>query len=129
MDVAASVTELDALLEKAGKLGFMVHVFHTGRHGLEVLAVVYQWKGCADVVVLFDGQHAHAYRMPTGESTDVFAPTHIYWWYSASAVWTLRALLTLPEPGHPNAPNTLVPAPPGAGIPSDRTPVQMRHRG
>jgi hypothetical protein len=128
MDVAAGVTELDALLEKAGKHGYLWHLFRSDRHGPDVVAAVYRWDGCADVLVLLDDQHAHAYRMPTDEDTDLFAPTRIYWWYGASAVWTLRALLTLPEPGHPNAPDTLVPAPPGAGIPGARMPVRMRHR-
>lgn len=103
-------------------------MFRTGHHGPDVLAAVYQWETCADVVVLFDDQHAHAYRMPTGEGTDVFSPTHIYWWYGANPVWTLRVLLTLPEPGQPYAPDTLVPAPPGAGVPGSRMPVRIRRR-
>lgn len=128
MGVAADMAELDALLEKAGRRGFMVHMFRSDRHGPDVVAAVYQWEGCADVLVLFDDQRAHAYRTPTGENTDVFAPTHVHWWYGASAVWTLRALLTLPHPGHPDAPGTLVPAPAGARLPGERVPVRMRRR-
>lgn len=121
MAAAANVTELDALWEKAGTLGFTMHTFHTDRHGPAVTAMVHQWETCADVLVLVDDQHAHAYRTPTADNTDVFTPTHLYWWYEANAVWTLRALLTLPKPGHQNAPDTLVPAPSAAGIPGNRT--------
>jgi hypothetical protein len=122
------MTELDALLEKAGKLGFMVHAFRADQHGPDVLAAAYQWEFCADVVVLVDDQRAHAYRVPTWDGVDVFAPTQVCWWYRGSAVWTLRALLTLPDPGHPDSPGTLVPAPPGTGVTGDRVPVRMRRR-
>ncbi|MPZ83107.1 MAG: hypothetical protein GEV28_23025 [Actinophytocola sp.] len=123
------MTEWDALIETAGRRCYLWHMFRMDRHGPELLAGVYQWRDCADVVVLFDDQHAHAYRIPTDENTDVFTPTHVYWWYGANPVWTMRALLTLPAPGHPDAPDTLTPAPPGTGIPGDRMPVRMRRRG
>lgn len=103
------MTELDALLERADERGYELHVFRTERKSHEVVAGVYHHPGCADVFVLSDGEHAHAYRLPTGADTDVFTPTHVYWWYSASPVWTLRALLTLPEPGRRDAPDVLVP--------------------
>ena len=118
MDAVASVTELDALLAKAGKLGFMLHMFRTDRHGPEVLAGVFQRSGYADVFVFSSDEYA--YRLPADADTDVFTPTHVFWWYGASPVWTLRALLTLPEPGRPDAPDTLIAAPSGLGIPGDR---------
>jgi len=129
MDAVADVTELDVLLERAGKRGFMVHMFRMDRHGPEVMAGVYQWRGCADVFVLSGGEHAHAYRLPTGADADVFAPRRVYWWYAQNPVWTLRALLTLPAPGHGDAPDMLTDAPPGMGVPGDRMPVRMRRRG
>jgi hypothetical protein len=123
------VDEVDALLEKAGKRGFMWHQFRVDRHGPDVLAGVYQWEGCADVVVIRDERHAHAYRTPTGPDTDVFVPTHVTWWYSGDKlVWTLRALLTLPEPGCPHAPTALTPAFPGTGVTGARVPVRIRRR-
>lgn len=141
-------TEVDALLEEAGKRGFMWHQYRVDRHGPDVLAGVYQWEGFADVVVIADVTHAHAYRTPTSPNTDVFAPTHVTWWYgdntrlwqsrpdrlpvtgigAGSLVWTLRALLTLPAPGDPYAPATLVPALPGTGISGARVPVRIRRR-
>lgn len=123
LDSAAEATELDALLEKAGKRGFLWHMFRTDRHGPEVLAGVFQHVDRADVLVLTGHDHAHAYRLPTTGDTDVFAPTRVYWWYAATPVWTLRALLTLATPDEPDA---LVQAPPGLGISGDRVPVRMR---
>lgn len=129
MDTTVDVTELDALLEKAGKLGFMWHMFRTDQHGPEVLAGVFQHSDCADVVVFNSDGYAHAYRLPTDADTDVFEPRRVYWRYGARPVWTLRAVLTLLAPGHPDAPNTLTPAPSNLGIPGDRIPVRMRRRG
>lgn len=126
MDATADVDELDALLERAGKTGFLWHMFRVDQHGPEVLAGVYRWGGCADVIVLSGEQSAHAYRTPTDTATDVFAPREVLWWYSHRPVWTLRALLTVPPPNHPNAPITLTMAPPGTGVPGDRIPVRLR---
>jgi hypothetical protein len=123
-----TVTDWDALLEEAAARGYLWHLFRTDRHGPEVLAGVFQHHGSADVIVFSGAEHAHAYRLPTGRDTDVFTPSRVYWWYAASPVWTLRALLTLPAPGAQDAPRTLHPAPPGAGVPGDRHPVRMRRR-
>ncbi|MPZ82529.1 MAG: hypothetical protein GEV28_19850 [Actinophytocola sp.] len=54
------MTEWDALIATAGKRGYLWHMFRMDWHGPEVVAGVYQWRDCADVVVLFDDQHAHA---------------------------------------------------------------------
>lgn len=91
------MTEWDALVETATERGFRWQVFRTDRHGTEVLAGVFRHRDVTDVVVVSDEDHAHAYRVPT-KDTDLFAPSRVYWWYAASPVWTLRALLTLPAP-------------------------------
>lgn len=122
----ADPTELDVLLETAGKRGFMWHMFRTDRHGPDVLAGVFQHPGFADVIVMSSSEHAHAYRLPTDADTDVFGPTRVSWWYGASPVWTLRALLTLTCPDEPQTSDALIPAPPGLGIQGDRVPVRLR---
>jgi len=49
--------------------------------------------------------------------------------YHSNAVWTLRAVLTLPPPGHPDAPTVVLQAPPGIGLPKEgRMPVRVRMR-
>ncbi|MGB3438984.1 MAG: hypothetical protein WBA97_09555 [Actinophytocola sp.] len=108
----------DALLELASVRGFRWRRFGAGQDGPELLVGVYQWADCVDVLVVRDAEHAHAYRTPTGPATDVFAPTHVYWWYGDyNLVWTLRAVLTLAAPGELGAPARLTPAPPAARLP------------
>jgi len=123
-------TELDALMATVGKRGFVFHSFRVDRHGPDVLAAVHDFGGCADVVILVDEDRAVAYRTPTGPGIDVFSPSQVYWSYAAGPVWTLRALVTLPPPGHPDAPSGLMEAPSRLGIPGDsRAPVRVRKRG
>lgn len=119
-------TELDVLLERAGRRGFLWHMFRDDGHGPDVLAGVFRYSACADVLVLTGDRYAHAYRLPTGVDTDVFAPSRVFWWYGAGPVWALRALLTLAGPDQPDAPRTLTPAPPGLGVRGDRVPVRVR---
>ncbi|HEU5472265.1 MAG TPA: hypothetical protein VFV67_16545 [Actinophytocola sp.] len=122
--------ELHLLLDRLGRCGYLIHQFdHDGRNGPATVAGVLDWGGCADVVILHDETHAVAYRMPTEPGTDVLAPTAVFWSYASCPVWTLRALLTLAPPGHPDAPVTLTAAPPGLGLASDhRLPVRVRRR-
>jgi hypothetical protein len=141
--MAVDVNELDALIEKAAKRGYLWHRFRDDDVGPEILAGVYQWGACADVMVLADEKGSHAYRVPVIPAVDVFAPSHVHWWYGRSddavrlprpglvlpgvnRVWILRALLTLPNPGELGGLLPLVPAPPGTGISGDRVPVRMR---
>ncbi|GAB3438867.1 hypothetical protein [Actinophytocola sediminis] len=129
MGVSADICELDALIEKAAKRGFLWHQFRIDRHGPEVLAGVFQWRACADVLVLADDDNSHAYRTPTNPTTDVFAPAHVCWWYGGnSMVWVLRALLTLPRPDERGARFPLVPAPKGTGVNGARIPVRICRR-
>jgi hypothetical protein len=130
---ALAVDEIEALVDEAGRRGFLWHLFRVDRHGPEVLAGVLRWPDCADVVVLIDDRTSHAYRVPTRESgVDVFAPTWVHWFYGLSAdvgmAWVLRALLTLPDPGAPGGLPAPVPAPAGIGVAGDRSPVMIRRR-
>jgi hypothetical protein len=122
-----AMDELDALLERLGKSGFLLHAFRVDQHGPDILAAVRDYNGLADVVILFDEHTACAYRTPTGDGLDLYNPQAVYWWYGTNPVHTLRAVLTLPPPGHPDAPVTLADAPRGYGLPrAARTPVQVR---
>lgn len=134
--------ELDALLEKTSKRGYLWHRFRDDEHGPDVLAGVFHWDGCVDVVVLADENGTHAYRTPAEPTADVFAPSHVHWWYGrsdaailpdtsktlkgVSMVWVLRALLTLPGPHEPGGLPDLMPAPKGTGVSGDRVPVRIR---
>lgn len=129
MGATVTVDELDALIETIGKCGYMWYRFRDNRHGPQVVAGVYHWPTCADVLVLIDNRDTHAYRTPT-PAADVFAPALVHWWYGRSEdigmVWVLRSLLTLPRPHHPGGLPPAMPAPPGTGVPGDRVPVRMR---
>ena len=121
--------ELAVLIERIGKNGFFLHSFQGDRHGPDVLAAVRDFGGTADVMIMFDAERACAYRTPTGPGVDIFAPAHVFWSYASSAVWTLRALLTVAAPGHPDAPAELAPSPPGLGVPQEwRERVRVRKR-
>ncbi|WP_154814455.1 hypothetical protein [Actinophytocola xinjiangensis] len=137
------MTELDLLLEEAGKRGYLWHQFRSDQDGPEVLAGVFGWGRCADVVVLAAEEGTHAYRTPVESTGDVFSPARVYWWYGRSdgavglpaagmvlpgvgMVWILRALLTLPAPDEPGGLPPLVSAPKGTGVSGDRVPVRLR---
>jgi hypothetical protein len=135
-------SELDVLLERASRRGYAWHRFRDDRHGPEVLAGVFGWDNCTDVLVLTDEKGTHAYRTPIAPTVDVFAPTHVHWWYGrsddavlpgtgqvlrgVSMVWVLRALLTLPDPGEPGGLPAVMPAPKGTGVSGERVPVRIR---
>jgi hypothetical protein len=121
--------ELRVLLDELGRRRFLMHSFRADQHGPEWVAAVRDFGGRADVFLLLDAQRACAFRTPTGLDIDVLAPRAVFWWYMATPVWTLRALLTLDPPDHPQAPHRLVEVPPGLGLPiDDRSPVQIRGR-
>lgn len=122
--------ELEELLTLLGKHRFTMHEFQPDRDGPEVLAAIREFRACADVVVMLDQQRACAWRTPRRPDLDLLAPTHVFWVYAANPVWTLRALLTLPPPGHPDAPADLIGAPDGLGLPTqNRKPARIRIRG
>lgn len=123
-------SELDDLLVRLGRQRFMEHAFRVDRHGPDVLGFVHAWgAGTVDVVILFDERLACAYRTVTGPDVDVFAPDLVSWWYSSSPVWTLRAMISLPQPGHPDAPSLVMTPPRGYALPKEgRRPVRVRGR-
>lgn len=121
--------ERDELLDRLGRQRFMAHAFRVDHHGPDILALVHDWGWTADVVILFDEAVACAYRTASGPGVDVFAPELVAWWYSSSLVWTLRAMIALPQPGHPAAPNQLLAPPRGYTLPkAGRMPVRVRMR-
>ncbi|RKT85583.1 hypothetical protein SAMN05421805_11816 [Saccharopolyspora antimicrobica] len=101
-----SSSEIDLLLTELGSNEWTVWVFGP-KHGPGIVAAVHRWQTCADVVILrgeTGDNDATAFRTPTMLGSDPFVPVLVSWQYHSSAVWTLRAVLALPEPGHPDAP-------------------------
>ncbi|MBB5159698.1 hypothetical protein [Saccharopolyspora phatthalungensis] len=96
-------SEIDLLLTELRRTVWGLWVFGP-KHGPDVVAAVHRWQTCADVVILRGEDDATAYRTPTMLGSDVFVPDLVSWQYHSSAVWTLRAALALPPPGHAQAP-------------------------
>ena len=123
------VSELDALMAQMGRQRYVLHKFMVDQHGPLVLAAVHDWGEQADVLIVWDENTACAYRTPSGTGVDVFAPREVCWFYTAGPVWTLRNLLELPQPTHPDAPRALTEPPAGYALPeADRRPVTITMR-
>lgn len=69
-----------------------------------LLAAMFKWPTCADVLILRNEHHATVYRVPTFDDAGVFNPTVVSYQYHSSPLWALRAILALPAPGEPGAP-------------------------
>jgi hypothetical protein len=122
-------TELDYWLEKLRRERWMLHLGGTDARRPDWIAAHFQWHDCADVVIIRAEDSAAAFRTPTDEITDVLCPDYVTWVYGddKSAVWVLRAALSLPRPGSPDEPYHLIDAPPACRIPLDgRRPFTMR---
>jgi hypothetical protein len=104
--------ELDDALRELGRARFVFHEF-----GEDALAAVHDWGGTADVLIIGDSPSAAtAYRTPSPEGLDPFAPLNVLWIYASDVLSTVRALLGLPSPAAEGAPSKLIPAPPGIGL-------------
>ncbi|MDI2027187.1 hypothetical protein QFW96_01135 [Saccharopolyspora sp. TS4A08] len=110
-------SEVDAQLDEMRKNGWESYVFGP-RDDPNAVGLAYRWKTCADVLVLHAEDDATAYRMPLGPDADLFAPRIVSWHYHAPAEWTIRALLSLPRPGAPDAPLAMLTPPPDCAVPA-----------
>jgi len=81
------------------------------------LAASYDWGNCVDQLVMRSCDRVAAARMPKLGRVDVFAPEVVVWAYEGSAECTMRALLNLVHPQHPDAPTDIYPAPRSLHIP------------
>ncbi len=79
------------------------------------LAASYDWGDYVDQLTIWCWDRVTAARLPTPQ--DVFAPEVVVWAYQGPAERTLRALLTLVHPQHPNAPTGIHPAPRSLHVP------------
>ncbi len=82
------------------------------------LVASYEWEHYVDVVTIRDfDRRVVAARVPKqcGE-VDVFAPDLVVWAYEGPAEPTLRAVLDLVHPDHPDAPTSAFPAPPALRV-------------
>jgi hypothetical protein len=119
----------DVLAQLTRQRRWMAYYFGA-RDAPSSMAFTFDWRGssCADVLLLRGEDDALAYRVPTDSGTEVLRPTLICWSYQGSALWTMRAVLSLHPPTHPQAPYLLYPAPNDYRIPNATTPQRLTIR-
>ncbi|QUH05703.1 hypothetical protein HUO13_01210 [Saccharopolyspora erythraea] len=118
--------DVDHLLGELRRRGWVLFVFGDKKRP-EMVGHVFAWSTCADVVLLRSEDDATAYRVPALPDTDVFRPELVSWQYHAPAAWTLRAVLTLESPEHPDAPRAVLRPDRGCFVPSEvRRPLTIR---
>ncbi|MGH3936408.1 MAG: hypothetical protein ACRDS1_15760 [Pseudonocardiaceae bacterium] len=91
------------------------------------LAASYDWQDYVDHITIRRWDQVTAARMPKLGRVDVFAPEVVVWAYEGPAECTLRALLTLVHPQHPDAPTGVYPAPRSLLVPRhEQRPMSIR---
>lgn len=88
------------------------HVYLPDRDNPQVVTSIRRWQDGVDVIALFNPQDALAYRAAMDLRDDPFNPHLVTWVYAGLPVWTIRAALALPEPGHPGEPRVEQEPPP-----------------
>lgn len=94
------------MLKEIVRRGYRMHYFGRNPREPELIAAVYRWPQhrCADAVILRGKTDATAYRAECGPSDDPLRPRCVDYLYQDSALWTMRAILTIGAPGTPTAP-------------------------
>lgn len=91
------------------------------------LAASYEWDRYVDLVTIRRFDRVTAARIPNRGLVDVFAPDVVVWAYEGPAEHTLRALLNLVHPQHPDAPTVEYPAPRSLHVPRhEQRPTTIR---
>lgn len=91
------------------------------------LVAAYEWTHYVDLVTIRDFDRITAARAPKHNNVDVFSPDTVVWAYQGPPQPTLRALLDLLHPHHPDAPQGEYPAPPSLLIRrADQRPMTVR---
>jgi hypothetical protein len=86
----------------------------------DLVAALFSWDACTDVLILRNANYATGYRVPTDRDAEVFNPWAVLYQYHNNPLWTLRAMLSLPAPGTPDAPHAMeVPKRPECFIPDN----------
>jgi hypothetical protein len=100
------------------------------RSAPHALVASYDWDSYVDLLTIRGFDRITAARVPKDGPVDVFAPECVVWAYQGPPQWTLRALLTLVHPHHPDAPATAYPAPAALHVPRDeQRPMTIRLPG
>jgi transcriptional regulator with XRE-family HTH domain len=112
---------VEELLADVARDGFTLHCCGP-RATPNALVASYHWDQHVDVLTIQDFDRVTAARVPKHPALDIFAPEVVVWAYQGPPQQTLRALLNLVHPAHPDAPTTAYPAPASLQVP----PAQQR---
>ena len=100
------VLELQDLFGELRRRGWTL-ILWGPRTSPSLMGAMFQWRDCADVLLVRSQHRATGYRVPTPRGGgEVFNPDVVLYQYHQSPLWTLRAMLSLPRPGIPGAPVT-----------------------
>ena len=81
------------------------------------LVACYEWRHYVDLLTIQNFDRVITARVPKRGTVDIFTPEVVVWAYEGPPRQTLRALLNLVHPGHPDAPTAGYPAPASLRIP------------
>ncbi|MDQ3760454.1 MAG: hypothetical protein M3460_01735 [Actinomycetota bacterium] len=97
------------------------------RDAPRALVASYEWDNCVDLVTIRNFNRVATARVSKRCKVDLFAPEVVVWAYEGPPQRTLRALLDLVHPAHPDAPTAEYPAPPSLHIPrAEQRPMTIR---
>jgi hypothetical protein len=118
--------EVEKLLLDVVADGFTVY-YCGPRTAPTALAASYEWEDCVDHLTIRSCDRVAAARVPKLGRVDVFAPEVVVWAYEGPAECTVRALLNLVHPQHPDAPTGVYPAPRSLQVPRhEQRPMTIR---
>lgn len=118
--------EVEKLLLDVVADGFTVYCCGP-RTAPTALAASYEWDDCVDHLTIRSCEWVAAARVPKLGRVDVFAPAVVVWAYEGPAECTVRALLNLVHPQHPDAPTGVYPAPRSLQVPwHEQRPMTIR---
>jgi hypothetical protein len=117
---------VEDLLADVARDGFTLYCCGP-RAAPNALVACYEWNQYIDLITIHDFDRITAARVPRHRQVDIFAPEVVVWAYEGPPCHTLRALLNLVHPAHPDAPTTAYPAPPRLHVPrTQQRPMTIR---
>src|ERR1700710_538101 len=105
----------DLLTDVAGD-GFTLYCCGP-RAAPNALVACYEWDQYVHLLTIQDFDRVTAARVPRHPKVDIFAPEVVVWAYEGPPRQTLRALLDLVHPAHPDAPTAAYQAPARLQVP------------
>ncbi|WIV57864.1 hypothetical protein [Amycolatopsis nalaikhensis] len=118
--------DTEELLWEFARDGFSLY-FCGGRSQPTIIVGAYEWEDYVDIVNIRGENRVTAARVPRRGEVDIFSPETIVWFYQGNVDLTLKAMLRLVHPEHPDAPTTEHPPPSDLHVPrAEQRPMTIR---